>query len=239
MKKLLSLTVALTALAGFAQAEPLVVIESTVAALAPGATVESAAPLTLPERSRVVLVSETGKTMVLAGPWQGKPGAGSASGGGGDARLVTALSSLVRTAQEDAHSVGAIRAAGIKTRADALMINLSESGDYCIADAKTVDVTRYASDTGARVIVNAVKGDRSVALTWPAGRDRTAWPADLPLEDGATYLIEQDGKDSRTMVVVHAIVDDMPTEAHRAVFMAEKGCIEQAKMLLALLRKGG
>lgn len=237
MKTLLPVAVALTAFAGLARAEPLVVIESTLPSLAPGATVDGAAALNLPERSRVVLVSETGKTVALNGPWQGKPGAGGT--GGGDPRLVTALASLVRTAQEDSHSVGAIRAAGIKTRADALMINLSESGDYCIADPKAVDVTRYGSETGASVTLNAVKGDHRASLSWPAGRDRTAWPADLPLEDGATYLVEQDGKDSRTMLVVHTIVDDMPTDAHRAVFMMEKDCLEQAKMLLALLRKAG
>lgn len=234
----LSLAVAIfLTLFGVARAEELVVIESTLPNLAPGSIVDGTKPLTLPEKSRVVLVSESGKNIALQGPWQGKPNTGSAVAADGTPRLLTGLASLVRLSAEDANSVGAIRAASIKTRADALMINLSESGDYCIADLNSVDMTRYISESSRRVTLNAVRGDVTTTLTWPAGRDRTTWPRDLPIEDGATYLVEQEGKDTRTMLVLHAIVDDTPTDAHRAVFMAERGCTEQARMLLALLRK--
>lgn len=218
-------------------AEELVIVDSTLPILTPGSVLDGSKPLALPERSRVVLVSESGRTIALNGPWRGKPAEAVGGAGDGNGRLVTALASLVRTSQEDAHSIGAIRAAGVKTRADALMINLSESGDYCIADTRIVEITRYASETGARVTLNLVKSDLTATLSWPAGRDRSPWPGDLPIKDGGTYLVEQDGKDSRTMIVLHTIVDDAPTDAHRAVFMAEKGCSEQARMLLALLRK--
>lgn len=237
MKPLAFAVAVLVSWAGLAQAEELVVVDSTLPAVAPGSLVDGAKLLSLPEKSRVVLVSESGRTIALAGPWQGKPGEAAAGAGDSNGRLVTALASLVRTSQEDAHSVGAIRAAGVKTRADALMVNLSESGDYCVSDAKGVEVTRYPSETGAHVTLNAVQGNGKTTLVWPTGRDRSSWPADLPINDGATYLVEQDGKDSRTMIVLHMIVDDTPTDAHRAVFMAEQGCSEQARMLLALIRK--
>lgn len=220
-----------------AWAEDLVVIESTLPAFAPGATVKGESPIKLPEKSKLVLVSETGKTVTLTGPYDGK--AGQAGGKGGDGKLISALSTLVRSTQEDAQSVGAIRAAGIKTRADALRINLSESGDYCLTSGSP-EITRYQSESGAKVTVNAVKGDLKASLDWPKGGiNFTGWPASLPIEDGATYLVEQDGKDSRTMLILHMVQDQAPTDAHRAIAMAEQGCMEQAKMLLALLKKGG
>jgi len=234
MKRPLAL-VALLLLSTPALADSLVVVESTLPAFAPGAMLDGDKPITLPEKSKLVLISDAGKTVSLSGPFSGKPGTG---GKAADSRLTTALATLVRTSQEDANSVGAIRAASIKTRADALMVNLSESGDYCIADPKAVEMTRYADEKWPTVSVNAVKGDKVSDLSWPAGGNHAAWPEALPIEDGATYLVSQQGKDSRTMLVLHLIEDKAPTDAHRAVFMAEKGCLEQAKMLLALLKKG-
>jgi hypothetical protein len=219
-----------------ASAEDLVVIDSTLPTFAPGSSVKGDQTVKLPERSRLVLVAESGRTVTLNGPYEGKPAP--EKGKGGDSRLGTALASLVRSTQEDANSVGAIRAAGIRTRADALMINLSESGDYCVVDPAAVQITRYADERGAEITLNAVKGDLKTAFAWPGAGNHLAWPAALPIEDGATYLVEQAGKDSRTMLVLHKVEDKAPTDAHRAVEMAEKGCLEQAKMLLALLRKG-
>lgn len=82
---------------------------------------------------------------------------------------------------------------------------------------------------------------RLTACRWSAGerqKARPQRPAALAVEDGVTYLVEQSGKDIRMMLIIHRGHEDAPTYAHRAVFMAEKGYLEQAKMLLALLKKG-
>ncbi len=236
MTRILAAVFALALVVGSASAEEVVVIESTLAAFTPGAAINGDQVLKLPEKSKLVLVTEGGRTVILTGPYEGKPAPGGSKAA--DSRLTTALASLVRSTQEDANSVGAIRAAGIKTRGDALRVNLSESGDYCIGDPGGVEMTRNAIDKGDEITLNAVKGDLKASFSWPAGSDHTTWPAAMAPEDGATYLVGQSGKDSRTMLIIHRVQDDAPTDAHRAVFMAEKGCLEQAKMLLALIRRG-
>jgi len=143
----------------------------------------------------------------------------------------------VRSTQEDTGSVGAIRAAGILTREDALMINASESGDYCILDPKSVQITRYKQETAPSIVLNAVKGDTRQEIKWPTGQNNTPWPTAAVLDDGAVYLIEQPGKDTRTMITLHRMDGKAESDIHQAILMAEEGCMEQAKMLLALVKK--
>ena len=118
-----------------------------------------------------------------------------------------------------------------------MQINISESGDYCLTDPKAAELTRYGSETGPAVTITPVQGGEPQTISWGGAQKSTPWPSSLAIKDGATYLVDQVDKDSRTMVVLHMVEDTAPTDAHRAVFMAEKGCGEQAKMLLALLKK--
>lgn len=229
-------TLLLLLLAPLAQAQSLVVLESSLPAYAAGATVQADAALNLPDKSRLVLVSEDGNTIALAGPFQGTAKS-KMTGGGGNATFATALASLVRSTQEDKSSVGAVRAAGIGTREEALMVNLSESGDYCVTDPASLLMTRYKHETAPKITIVAPQAGLSLPMTWPTGRDRAPWPASMKAEDGAVFLIDQEGKDSRTMITLHRMSGSYPTLAHEAVSMAEAGCTEQAKMLLALLRR--
>src|ERR1700761_1704485 len=63
-----------------AQAAVLVVAEARGIALKPGDTLDSAKPLTLKQGQHVTLVSETGATLKLDGPYDRPP---TAAGGGG------------------------------------------------------------------------------------------------------------------------------------------------------------
>ncbi len=44
------------------------------------------------------------------------------------------------------------------------------------------------------------------------------------------------GKITETTLVVHRVPGGLPSDAHRAAWMAENGCIGQARALLAGLR---
>src|ERR1700744_1363750 len=67
-------------LASQAEAAVLVVAEARGVALKPGDTLDSAKPLTLKQGQHVTLVSETGATLKLDGPYDRPP---TAAGGGG------------------------------------------------------------------------------------------------------------------------------------------------------------
>lgn len=219
---------------GTVQASEFVIISTTVSTLTAGQIIGAGEKIILPEKGRAVLIDESGRTVALKGPYAGIPGGG---GGGGKSQLVAALSSLISTTEQDTRSVGAIRAAGIQTMRQALMINLSETGDYCLLKGHREEITRYEFEKGASITITAAKGGKTETLPWPKGSRQMAWPGALPLADGATYLVGQEGKDTRTMLVMHRLSGQFPTHAHLAISMAVQGCMEQARMVLALMRR--
>lgn len=219
---------------GAAAAAEFVVLSSTVASVSVGQIIEPGQRITLPEKARLVLVNEAGRTISLKGPYAGAPG-GEAKGG--KSKFVAALASLVRSTEEDAHSVGAIRAASIRNKRQAMMINISETGDFCLFEDGGEELTRYQSETWPEINITAVADGRSQTVAWPKGARTLPWPEALPIKNGATYLVDQSGKDSRTMLVMHRLSGEYPTDAHLVVEMASRGCLEQSKMMLALIRR--
>lgn len=218
-----------------AAAQDFVILSSSEPSLAPGSVIRAGQKIQLPALKQLVLVNAAGRTVTVSGPFDGVPG-GDAPG---DNRLVLALASLVRTTQEESTSVGAIRAAGIRTDREAMMINVSETGDYCLAAGGRPEMTRYQHESAGRVTITAVADGSTRTVDWGERVGALPWPEGMPVEGGATYLVQQAGKDTRTMIVLHRIEDTFPTHAHRALGLAEKGCKEQARMFLALLARAG
>ena len=60
------------------------------------------------------------------------------------------------------------------------------------------------------------------------------WPNKVPLTDGGHYLAKLSNR-PRTRELEIRLVPDLPSDAHRVVWMAERDCIRQAGALLARL----
>jgi hypothetical protein len=66
---------------------------------------------------------------------------------------------------------------------------------------------------------------------WPAGADRVALTADVPIHAGGTYVVVLDGNESSlTLETVPAV---LANDEMRAEWMIHKGCISQVQALLA------
>ena len=143
----------------------------------------------------------------------------------------------MRTTQKDLSSVGAIRAANIKTFREAMMVNISETGDYCKASKTPPELTRYKSESANKVTITSAQNGKKTILKWKAGAKSIPWPKQITYQAGATYLVQQEGKDSRTMLVAREVSGNFATKVHFIMAVAQKGCLEQAKMLLAVLKK--
>ena len=60
------------------------------------------------------------------------------------------------------------------------------------------------------------------------------WPNKVPLTDGGRYLAKLSDRTRTNELMIH-LVHILPSDAHRVVWMAERGCIRQAGALLASL----
>ena len=60
------------------------------------------------------------------------------------------------------------------------------------------------------------------------------WPSKVPLTDGGHYLAKLSNRTRTSKLMIH-LIPVLPSDAHRVVWMAERGCIRQAGALLARL----
>ncbi len=241
MRKLAIVLFATTVSLSFAASAEFVVLSSTQASVPPGSVIADDQKIILAANKTVQLIDKAGRTITLNGPYKG---AVKAEGGKGKSKLVRALSSLIREYEQDAHSVGAIRAADkkriestITSRESAMVINISETGDYCLLPGTRPEIVRYHSEKAPNVVLTAIANGASLAVPWSASSAKVAWPDELPPADGARFLVSQEGKDTRTLITLHEIVGDSPSAAHLAVALTVKECIEQARLMLVHIRR--
>ena len=233
----------LTVTAFAARAEDLVVIDSTAAEVKVGAVVASGASITVPDKARVVLAAESGQIITLTGPFQGVPPSKAADGASG--RVLTAISSLVKQSENETSSVGAVRAADVKWRAEAakslqdvLAIDVADGGDVCLYDANAAALTRNPASPPGTVTIHAMDGDAMAKFDWPKGALLQPWPKQLPLGDGKAYVIEVSGQSEAAMTTVHILPPDKASsDLQRAAQLADSGCDGQAKLLLKVMAK--
>ena len=149
-----------------------VVLKSTVSQYKPGDRVKGETVIKVPKDKILVLINAYGQTLKIEGsfnkPLQEKA---LAEKKGQQARSVQALASLVRTADEDTGSVGAIRAASLKTVSQAMAINLSETGDYCYVNESNISLDRYKNEKGKTATLTNLQTGESQTISGP-GRER-------------------------------------------------------------------
>lgn len=89
----------------------------------------------------------------------------------------------------------------------------------------------------ARILTLKNLTDKSKSKAeWPAGSATLKWPSKVNLTDGARYLLCMKGSRTVRKIKLHLVPGDLPSVAHRAVWMARNGCEKQAMRLLTGLR---
>ena len=73
-------------------------------------------------------------------------------------------------------------------------------------------------------------------VPWPAGKKSIDWPSGMALSDGGTYLIRMKGSMKARRIEIYLVPAGLPSAAHRAAWMAERGCATQARAVLAGLK---
>ena len=151
MRKLAILMFSLALLTSRSAVAEFVVLSSTEKSIGVGSVIADDQKIALPKRKTLMVIDKAGRTITVNGPHDG-PIEGK-SGEESDGTLVKVLSSLIRDNEDDARSVGAIRAIDkkriedtIDSQESAMVINLSETGDYCLLPEAAPIVARYHSE---------------------------------------------------------------------------------------------
>src|SRR3954471_9426833 len=129
---------------------------------------------TLPESAKISL--QGGDIVTLLGPASAQTLRGP---GSFDAKQVTLASAAGQRGR-----FGALRAAEVAHNPSIWDIDVSQGGKICVSDASKVQLWRPDSETAATVQIRSSDG-QSQELSWAAGTALTAWPAALPINNGA------------------------------------------------------
>lgn len=229
-----------------AQASSYVVVATgTGTEYAPGDMIEGDLSITLEKGNQLTLINSLGKKISVKGPFKGaldvylnKPGEqGAASGSneaaGVDVDLVQSLARLFKTRFVDTGSLGAFRSLSAGNElSDAWMLDSGKLGHFCSAKSKPIQLWRRPENTIKEVQIQLEGTNEKGATRWEANAKSASWPAELPVNDGASYLVRTRGEDAIKRLVLHILPDDLPTRAHQAVWMAEQKCETQAVLLV-------
>ncbi|HXQ51662.1 MAG TPA: hypothetical protein VN802_11255 [Stellaceae bacterium] len=226
------LALALFALAGHdAAASDLVVVEAHGVRLAPGQAVDGSKPLSLADGQQVTLLSSTGQILKLEGPSETAPD--SQVQGRGD--QASAVSALLTERQARTSEVGVVRGETTVKLPDPWVVDVTHPGTSCVTYGRPVVLWRSEDLGQSQVAISPADRSWTVSGSWPAAADRLQMPANLPLRDHTSYVINVGGKMAPvTMRLIPAAVDN---DVMRASWMAEVGCDNQANALLAMLKK--
>jgi hypothetical protein len=228
--------------ASTARAQDYVVIDSSVPALASGTTLRADARLDIPAQGRVVLITSSGQVVAVQGPYQGPPppaATGAPRTAQGD--MVTVLAALA-SKSDPRKELGAARAINwranvIKTVNEALAVDASDGGDFCVFDPGHAAVIHDPTMAGTMTVQSMGDG-KQATLTWAKDTLQQPWPPALSMNDGDMFSFEQPGAEQAALATIH-VLQAAPgaSDIERAVQMAQAGCQDQAKQLLAIVAK--
>jgi hypothetical protein len=176
---------------------------------------------TLPETAKITLLG--GDVVTVLGPasaqtlrWPGNF----------DAKQVALASAAGQRGR-----FGALRASEVAHNPSIWDIDASQGGKICVADASSLQLWRADSETALTVELRSSDG-KSQELSWAAGKALTAWPAAMPIKNGASYQIEWPDtgeKSSLDIVTVPGTPGDLVGAAQ---VLIEHGCQKQLDLLV-------
>ncbi len=210
-------------------AADLVVLEARGTNLRPGQTVDSDRPLALKQGQHVTLISPSGVTLKLDGPYEKAPGGDQGRG----VPVSKALQMLVTQREARVGEVGTTRGLAPSNLPDPWVLDASRAGTVCLRDGS--DAVLWRPDSARDAELSLTPADRSwkTQAHWPAGADRIKVPAPAVIHGGETYLVSLNG--AQSALNVESVPANLPNEQVRAAWLANKDCEAQAR---ALLRSG-
>jgi hypothetical protein len=212
---------------GAADAAQLVVVEARGIALKPGALVDSTKVLDLKQGQHVTLISDSGATISLDGPYSKPPAAGSGQG----VTLAATLKGLATEQQARLGEVGTTRGATTAPPLpDAWVIDATRAGSVCLLEGHKPVFWRPLDNQSAALVITPADRSWRAETNWVAGLDRLSPNEMVAVHGEAAYFVSLGGVESA--ITVNTVPAALSSDEMRAAWMARKGCDRQAEALL-------
>ena len=195
-----------------------------------GRVLDERKAIVLESGDRLTLLDEKG-TRVLKGPssvmpdGKGKPVGITWENLVGSTRLRTAGG--VRSLKPQAGSIQPIPRP--KTDQDQLWdVDPTVAGDWCVADPKAVRLWRR--DISSEWKITLEGENRLVAIIWPRGQHRVAWPKNLLVKSNSRVTAYMPNQPKRELVLHTIALGQNALDLGRT--LADSGCLQQISVLI-------
>jgi hypothetical protein len=214
------------ALAGTAaQAENLIVVEARGIGIKPGSSIDSTKPIVLKQGQHVTLISQSGATLTIDGPYNKPPAAG------GQGRSIGAtLAGLTTERTARTGEAGVTRGSTFNKLPAAWLVDVTHSGSACLQENHEPVFWRPESSSASSLTVMPSDHSWKSQALWPAGTSTLKVTTDVPVHGGAAYMIKFNGSDYA--LAVSTVPASLSNDSMRAAWMLQKGCEAQAEALL-------
>ncbi|HWA29958.1 MAG TPA: hypothetical protein VG867_02615 [Rhizomicrobium sp.] len=214
----------LSLIAGAAQAAQYVVVEARGVNLKVGSIIDPTKPLVLKQGQHLTLVSDSGQTIKLDGPFEKAPIA--AQG----VQLAAAFTALASNNNGRLGEIGTTRAVGKVDLPSPWLLDAVHPGAECLKEGEEPVLWRPTAETAADVVISPADRSWKAQATWPKGDTELPVKRDMGVHGGASYFISVNGSESA--VSISTVPSVLSTDQMRAAWMLQKGCNPQAEALL-------
>jgi len=128
--------------------------------------------------------------------------------------------------------IGAVRGAGIVPHSPTIWhVDITQSGTFCLASTSRVQLWRPDATVPTTLTI-AGAGGAARTVRWPAGQATVAWPAALPIANGASFSIAQSGVAVPTQVTFRTLAREPANLEGVAAALIANGCQGQLDVLV-------
>lgn len=176
----------------------------------------------------VVTVLDAGGTRVLRGPGAVAVSGSGAATGSGFGRL------LANTGARQSRT-GATRSAvggGPARSPNVWYVDARKSGAQCLVDDASAAIWRPDDSAAGSVLVTALGDGKSATVDFRAGQSVRAWPAELPLVEGARYTLAIEGAAAPATIKPTFIGAAAESLDGVAATLLAKGCTNQLDVIV-------
>lgn len=215
-----------------ALASDMVVVSSTSSEISSGQIIRDGTTLELSAGTSVSLISPAGQMHHLEGPFSGIPGQGIVTSE--DTSIVASLSNLFSNADDKSSDLGAMRAFQSDNMYEPLSVNVTLAGKQCIPANEHPLLWRPKTSKSTMLFVESMGGSGAAEMEWSSDDRTLKWPPEIALQDGQTYSFYLKTLDVRREITLVFTPDTFASLPHKAIWMADHGCVRQAKLLLTM-----
>ena len=201
------------------------VMDSVGLPLKPGQEIDLTRPMTLKPGEKLSLVGYNGFILTFVGPTTVTANSVANPFGG---KFLDPLRALVDRLQKS-DSLRSVRSTGRRIE-DPWHIDVTRPGSRCILEQAPITVWRDTPSDKQTLVIGPSGASWFASMDWPSDSDLMALGGEVRFDNGERVMAELDGVISE--LTINVIPRSVTSPAAQAAWMIEKGCEEQAVIIV-------